>query len=92
MERSSVAYAEFLENVLEQVDGTIITDTEGIVVYLNKKYAEMLGVDAAASIGKHARQIIPQTRMDIVAKTGQEEIGSVHMINGTLPVFVTEFR
>ena len=86
MDRSSVAYAEFLENVLEQVDGTIVTDAEGMVVYLNRKYAEMLGVDAEAAIGKHAREIIPQTRMDIVAKTGKEEIGSVHMINGTLPV------
>ena len=86
MNRSSIAYAEFLENVLEQVDGTIVTDAEGIVVYLNRRYAEMLGVDAEAAIGKHARDIIPQTRMDIVAKTGKEEIGSVHMINGTLPV------
>lgn len=42
----------------------------------------MFGVDVAASLGKHVRKIIPQTRMDIVAKTGQEEIGSVHMIKG----------
>lgn len=86
MDRSSEEYKTFLETVLEQVDGTIVTDADGKVVYLNKKYAEMLGVDAEASIGKHAREIIPQTRMDIVAKTGQEEIGSVHMINGTIPV------
>lgn len=86
MDRSSETYKEFLETVLEQVDGTIVTDSEGMVIYLNKKYAEMLGVDPVTSIGKHAREIIPQTRMDIVAKTGQEEIGSVHMINGVTPV------
>lgn len=86
MDRLSETYKEFLETVLEQVDGTIVTDSEGRVVYLNKKYAEMLGVDVEASLGKHVREIIPQTRMDIVAKTGQEEIGSVHMINGITPV------
>ena len=66
MDRSSNEYTEFLETVLEQVDGTIITDADGIIVYLCKKYAEMLGVDVEAAIGKHARQIIPQTRMDIL--------------------------
>jgi transcriptional regulator with PAS, ATPase and Fis domain len=86
MDRSSAEYREFLETVLEQVDGTIITDAEGIIVYLNKKYAEMLGIDVEFAVGKHAREIISQTRMDIVARTGQEEIGSVHMVNGVLPV------
>lgn len=86
MDRSSETYKEFLETVLEQVDGTIVTDSEGIIIYLNIKYAEMLGVDPLMAIGKHAREIIPQTRMDIVAKTGQAEIGSVHMINGVTPV------
>ncbi|MDR7868734.1 MAG: sigma 54-interacting transcriptional regulator [Sporomusaceae bacterium] len=86
MDRTSKEYTAFLEQVLEQVDGTIVTDAEGKVVYLNKKYADMLGVDVEKSIGKYAREIIPQTRMDIVAKTGQEEIGSVHMVKGTIPV------
>ena len=48
----------------------------------------MLGVDPKYAVGKHAREIIPQTRMDIVAKTEQEEIGSVHMVNGTSELFL----
>lgn len=86
MDCSGEEYRVFLETVLEQVDGTIVTDADGIIIYLNKKYAEMLGVNAEYAVGKHVRQIIPQTRMDIVAKTGQEEIGSVHMVNGAIPV------
>lgn len=86
MDRTKDEYKIFLETVLEEVDGTIITDVNGEIIYLNKKYAEMLGVDAEASLGKHVRQVIPQTRMDIVAQTGEEEIGSVHLINGSIPV------
>lgn len=86
MDRSSDEYKEFLETVLEQVDGTIITDADGIIVYLGKKYADMLGVKVEEAVGKHARKIIPQTRMDIVARSGLEEIGSVHMVNGSIPV------
>ncbi|MDR3586053.1 MAG: sigma 54-interacting transcriptional regulator [Desulfosporosinus sp.] len=86
MDRSSKDYTAFLEMVLEQVDGAIVTDVEGKIVYLNQKYADMLEVNVSDAIGTHAREVIPQTRMDIVAKTGKEEIGSVHMVKGTIPV------
>ena len=36
MDRLSETYKEFLETVLEQVDGTIVSDYEGRVVYLIK--------------------------------------------------------
>lgn len=79
-------YTSILERALETLDGTIITDNEGQIVFLSKKYAEMLNVSVEEVIGRHVRDIIPQTRMDIVAKTGEAEIGSVHLINGSIPV------
>lgn len=79
-------YTAILESALETLDGLIITDNEGKIVFLNKKYAEMMNVTVEEAIGKPVREIIPQTRMDLVAKTGVAEIGSVHLINGTTPV------
>lgn len=79
-------YTSILESALETLDGTIITDNDGKIVFLSKKYAEMMNTTVAAATGKHVRDIIPQTRMDIVANTGEAEIGSVHLINGTIPV------
>lgn len=79
-------YISILVSALETLDGLIITDNDGKIIFLNKRYAEMMNVSAADSIGKHVKDIIPQTRMDIVAKTGEAEIGSVHLINGVTPV------
>lgn len=79
-------YTSILESALETLDGTIITDNEGKIVFLSKKYAEMMNVSVEEAVGKHVRDVIPQTRMDIVAKTGEAEIGSVHLINGIMPV------
>lgn len=79
-------YTLILESALETLDGLIITDVDGKIVFLNKKYAEIMNVSQEAVIGKQVRDIIPQTRMDIVAKTGEAEIGAVHLINGNIPV------
>lgn len=79
-------YTSILESALETVDGLIITDNEGKIVFLNKKYAEMMHVTVEDAVGRNVREIIPQTRMDIVAKTGHAEIGSVHLIDSSTPV------
>ncbi len=79
-------YTSILESALETVDGLIITDNEGKIVFLNKKYAEMMHLTVEEAVGRNVREIIPQTRMDIVAKTGHAEIGSIHLIDSSTPV------
>lgn len=79
-------YTSILESALETVDGLIITDNEGKIVFLNKKYAEMMHLTVEEAVGRKVREIIPQTRMDIVAKTGHAEIGSIHLIDSSTPV------
>lgn len=86
MDQLNEKHTLILESALETVDGLIITDVKNRIIYLNKKYAEIMNISVADAIGKNVKNIIPQTRMDIVAKTGQEEIGSVHFINNNTPV------
>jgi len=57
--------------------GVVVTDLEGKIIYLSKKYASILEVDSEEVVGKDVREIIPGTRMHIIAKTGQEEMGSI---------------
>ena len=40
--RTSEEYTAFLEEVLEQVDGTIVTDAEGIIIYLSTGLMHLL--------------------------------------------------
>jgi len=63
-------------------NGAMVTDADGIVTHLNRPYARFLGLDVAASIGKHCTAVVENTRMHIVARTGIAEINQTQTIRG----------
>jgi transcriptional regulator with PAS, ATPase and Fis domain len=63
-------------------NGCMVTDAEGYVTHFNKPYGDFLGLDPAAQIGKHCTDVIENSRMHIVAKTGVPEINQTHLIKG----------
>jgi PAS domain S-box-containing protein len=74
---------EMFELILESIyNGIMVTDPEGYVTHFNAPYGQFLGVDPKDQIGKHCTDVIENTRMHIVAKTGKAEINQSHSING----------
>jgi len=63
-------------------NGVIVTDANGYVTHFNRPYGEFLGIDPAEQIGRHCTEVIENTRMHIVAKTGRPEINHTHRIMG----------
>ena len=62
--------------------GAMVTDADGVVTHLNKPYADFLGIDIKRSIGRHCSEVVENTRMHIVGKTGVPEINQIQMIRG----------
>jgi transcriptional regulator with PAS, ATPase and Fis domain len=62
--------------------GAMVTDPNGIVTHLNMPYAHFLGIDISPSIGRHCTEVVENTRMHIVGRTGIAEINQVQMIKG----------
>lgn len=74
---------EIYELIFDSIhNGAIVTDASGYVTHFNKPYGRFLGVDPADQIGRHCTQVLDNTRMHIVAKTGQPEINRPHEIKG----------
>ncbi len=74
---------ELLNLILDNIyNGVMITDAEGYVTHFNTPYGRYLGVDPEAQIGKHCTEVIENTRMHVVAKTGVAEINQSHSIRG----------
>jgi PAS domain S-box-containing protein len=65
------------ERALEAFPNFVIVDDKGIVTYLNRVYAELLGVSQEWALGRPVTEVIPNTRMDLVVRHGKAEIGSV---------------
>ena len=74
---------ELLNLILDNIyNGVIVTDAQGYVTHMNTPYGLFLRVDPKAQIGKHCTEVVENTRMHIVAKTGNAEINWRHNING----------
>ena len=72
---------QFYEKVLDNIyNGVMITDTDGKIIFFSKTYGKFLGIDPPQVIGKHCLEVVENSRMDIVAKTGTAEINQAHRI------------
>jgi transcriptional regulator with PAS, ATPase and Fis domain len=74
---------ELLNLILDNIyNGVMVTDADGWVTHFNAPYGAFLGVDPRTQIGKHCTEVVENTRMHIVAKTGKAEINQSHSIKG----------
>jgi len=56
-------------------NGIVAIDSEGIIKIFNESAEKITGISAANAIGKKASEVIPNTRLDKVLKSGKAELG-----------------
>lgn len=64
----------------------VVVDPEGYIIMMTKGYCKFIGITQEYAIGSHVTDIIENTRMHIVAKTQQKEIGDIQEIKGNMMV------
>lgn len=75
---------EWIKEIINVIaEKIVVINRDGIIEYINSAYCEFLGTTMEEAIGKPVQEIIENTRMHIVVKTGQAEIASVHPIKGS---------
>ena len=73
----------FYELVLDNIrNGVMITEPSGKIIFFSRAYGNFLGIDPEKALGKHCREVVENTRMEIVAQTGIPEINHPHRIKG----------
>ncbi len=60
----------------------VVVDKNGIITMMSEDYAEFNGTTVSLAVGRHVTEIIQNTRMHIVAKTGVAEMGEKQHIKG----------
>lgn len=68
---------ELVENAYE---GMVIVDADGCITKFN--YEKLLGLKEADVLGRHVSDVIENTEIPRVIKTGKAELGEIQNING----------
>src|SRR5216117_590998 len=80
-ERVPYSWHEQIINLL--AERVVIVDQDGIILYINEAYCEFIGTTVEKALGRPAQDVIENSRMHIVAKTGKKEIAALQPINGS---------
>lgn len=72
---------DMIEDLLAHAyEGFALVDKEGRIVKWN--YHKLLGIKEEDAIGKHVTEVIENTRLHLVVKTGKKEIRDIQRIQG----------
>ena len=72
---------ELLETVLDTAYiCMVVVDENARITMINKAYCEFLGVQKEEVLGKRADEVIENSRLPIVVKTGQKEVDQIQKI------------
>jgi len=82
---------EIIDCALESIPGVVVTDVKGRIAYIDDFYANILGIDRHESIGKMVTEIIPGTRLHIVAETGQAEMAAIFRLKNGETILVNRY-
>lgn len=66
-----------LISCIESIFTFVFVNKFEIVQYINQNYCDLLGITKEDALGKNVVDVIPGTRLDVIIKTGKEEIGEV---------------
>jgi PAS domain S-box-containing protein len=80
-ERVPYSWHEQIINLL--AERVVIVDRDGIILYINEAYCEFIGTTVEKALGRHVQDVIENSRMHIVAKTGEKELAALQPINGS---------
>lgn len=65
-----------------EYEAIIYIDEEGIVRWINQGYADFLNISKKDTIGRQILEVVPQSRMMEVMKSGKPQYGEVWEVNG----------
>lgn len=63
-------------------EGLTVVDADGVIRLFNESYSRFVGVSKEEAIGQNADQVIDNTRLPVVLKTGIPERSQAHRLRG----------
>ncbi|WP_069366390.1 sigma-54 interaction domain-containing protein [Salisediminibacterium beveridgei] len=76
-------HLNILTTVLEHAyEGIVVVDQQGVITHFNQAYSRLKGISQQQAIGQNVTDVIENTRLHHVLKTGVPERGRLQTISG----------
>lgn len=62
--------------------GLVVVDDDTKIVYVNKDYAQLVGLDHEKVVGVPVREVIPNSRLPVVVQSGKAILGDMFYVVG----------
>jgi transcriptional regulator with PAS, ATPase and Fis domain len=72
--------------VMNPYEAMTVVDSKGLIRYISPVHEKFFNISHGAAIGMPAREVIENTRLDSVLRTGRAEIGQTQEMKGTTRV------
>lgn len=82
LDRKDKEISQFKEIFERVYDGIVIVDSNNRITMISQSYCDFLEVDHDEAIGRPVTDIIENSRLHVVMKTGQAEIGAIMKVKG----------
>lgn len=63
--------------IIDHLDTVAVTDSEGRYIYVNQGWVDWIGLQPEEVLGRYIKEVVPETKLDIVLKTKKPLIGEV---------------
>ena len=73
---------EYIRLALDTIGAVIIIDSSGRIVFLNDRYAKVMGISKPYPIGEKLEELYPDVTLPLTLQTGKEYIGDIYEHNG----------
>jgi len=89
------AEAQILQSIIDfAYDGVLGVDKDGLITVFNPVIQKLTGISADQAIGRPVESVVENTRMHVVLKTGEAELGEIqkigdyHIVTNRVPIVV----
>lgn len=84
-------HRQLLVDALKAMSYVVVADAQNRIVYIDKEYQSILGVDDASSLGRDVLSVIPNSGIPRVAKSQKAEFGTLFTFKNGQVVVVNRF-
>jgi transcriptional regulator with PAS, ATPase and Fis domain len=87
----SIDYKFYLETIIDAFEYCSLVDENSNIIYISKKYSELLHCKQSKLIGRPIKEVVPDSRIPSIMQSKKKSLGEIYFLSGEVPVIANRF-